>query len=108
MPKKPPKETLLQVHILEAKPNPLFTENQRRMVRFLRFNQYVPCAHCGKKVRVHWTMLCDFRSVDMSRALFTIDAQRDGKPFPPLTPVCGDHPLAPDWKKVTKKPKKKK
>lgn len=108
MPKKTQLETLLQVQILEAKPNKMFTENQRRMVRFLRFNQYLPCAHCGKKVRVHWTMLCAFRSIDMRGAMFSINAQRDGKPFPPLTPVCGDHPLAPDWQKKERKAPKKK
>lgn len=40
---------LLQVQILEAKPNKMFTEAERRAVRFLRFNRTVQCAECGRR-----------------------------------------------------------
>lgn len=98
-PKPAPK--ILFVQIREAKENPLFSEAQREAVRFLCYNQPVACAQCGKKKRTLWTMLCAFRSIDLTSPegakRFTIDAQRDGQPFPPLAGVCGDHPLAPDW-----------
>lgn len=82
----------------------MFTEAQRQSVRALRYNLHVPCAHCGKKRRLHWTMLCAFRSIIFEECYLVVDSKRDGKPFPPLTPVCGDHLLTPDW---PKKPKTK-
>jgi hypothetical protein len=90
------------VQILEAKPNKMFSEQERASVRFLRYNQHVPCAACGKKLRIHWTMLCQFKAGDMGKAQFEMQFYPQG--FPPLTPVCGDHPLRPDWpvKKTTK------
>lgn len=89
-PKPPP---LLCVDILEAKPNPLFTEAQRAAVRFLRYSQRVPCAECGKKLWIHWTMLCQFRVQDMG----AFAVLPSSKSHPPLTPVCRDHIMAPDW-----------
>lgn len=86
---------LLRVQICEAKPNPLFTEAQRQSIRFLRFNRHVPCAECGKKVRIHITMLCEFRCGDMERSMFVL--KFSDKKHAPLTPVCGDHPLKPAW-----------
>ena len=41
----------LQVEICEAKPNKLFTEDQRQGIRFLRYSRSVPCAECGKRRR---------------------------------------------------------
>jgi hypothetical protein len=43
---------ILAVEILEAKPNSMFTEEQRATVRFLRFNRRVRCAECGKRLKV--------------------------------------------------------
>lgn len=104
---KTKKPKILVVEILEAKPNPLFTEPQRQCVRFLRYNQHIPCAECGKKRRVMWTMLYQFKCGDMKNSLFTL--QFSTKSHAPLTPVCDDHPLAPDFPKAeTKKSKKKK
>lgn len=93
---------ILWVDICEAKSNPLFTEEQRAAVRFLRYSKPIACAHCGKKKRTMWTMLCAFRSIEMSNR-FSIDSKRDGKAFAPLTPVCADHPLAPDFPEESKK-----
>lgn len=90
---KNPLAALLWVEILDAKPNPMFAEWQTRSIRFLRFNRWIPCVACGKKVKIHWTMLCDFKAADMSRPAFTL--QYYDKIFAPLTPVCSDHPLAP-------------
>ena len=89
------KREILFVQILEAKPNPMFTEEQRAAVRFLRFNQTVPCAECGKKRKVMWTMLCEFYAHTLSTPLPVLP--KPAKKHAPLTPVCDDHPLGPAW-----------
>jgi hypothetical protein len=95
--KKPSKKReILVVQILEAKPNPMFTEEQRAAVRFLRFNQTVPCAECGHRRKVMWTMLCEFYAHSLS-APPGLPVLGKGKKHAPLTPVCGDHPLGPAW-----------
>jgi len=80
---------LLVVEILEAKPNKMFTEDQQRAVRFLRYNRWIACAECGKKRKVMWTLLCEFVAHNMGP--FTL--RQSGKVHAPLTPVCGEHPL---------------
>jgi len=93
---------ILYVQICEAKPNKLFSEETRQSIRFLRFNRRVTCAACGKKVLIPWTMICQFKASDMTG--FTM---RDyPQSFAPLTPVCGDHPIHPDWP-ANRKPKQK-
>lgn len=79
----------LVVQILEAKPNKMFTEEQRSWVRFLRYSRSVPCAECGKRRRIHWTMLCSFIAKNMGQFVLTGETVRM-----PLTPVCSEHPLA--------------
>jgi hypothetical protein len=98
MPKpKPVKPEILWVQILEAKPNKMFTKEITDMLRFLRFNHAVPCAACGKKKRTLWTMLSQFKAVDFENSQFV--AKEFPQSFAPLTPVCDDHPLHPDWPK---------
>jgi hypothetical protein len=80
---------LLWVDIYEAKPNPMFTEDMRQMIRFLRYNRKIPCAACGKKTKKMWTMLCSFTAADFGK--FAL--KRFPKTFDPLTPVCDAHPL---------------
>lgn len=89
------KSKILVVEILEAKPNKMFTEEQRAAVRFLRFNHAVSCLECGKRRRVMWTMLCEFYAYDFDAHPFTLVTPE--KKHPPLAAVCGDHPLAPAW-----------
>ncbi len=91
--KKKGKAEILQVQICDVAPNPLFTEDMRRIVRFLRFNRWIPCKECGKKRKVMWTMLCQFRVITPNQFTFT----KSKNSFEPLTPVCSDHPLQPDW-----------
>lgn len=87
------KKTILAVEIREAKPNKLFSEDQRAAVRFLLYNQKIACAECGRKVKIMWTMLCQFRCMNMDSHV-----AKDGeKSHPPLRPVCGEHPLKPDF-----------
>jgi hypothetical protein len=100
MPKPKPKVKPVQVlfvEILEAKPNKMFTEQQRQQVRFLRYNHAQVCPACGKKRRILWTMLCQFKAGNMDGSSFVL--QFYPQSFSPLTGVCGDHPLSPDWPK---------
>lgn len=85
------------VSIFEAKPNKMFTEEQRELVRFLRYSgATVPCAECGKRKATHWTMLCSFQAVTIT----TIVPLKSGKVHIPLTPVCQSHLLAPEYDEV--------
>jgi hypothetical protein len=86
--------SILYVEIREAKPNKMFSEQQRAMVRFLLYNKPVVCAECGKKAKVMWTMLCQFKAGDMKRSFVVLQM---GASRAPLTPVCDEHPLSPDW-----------
>ena len=92
---------LLQVEILEARPNKMFTEWQRATVRFLRYSKPIRCAECGKRTKHHWTSLFAFQALDASGASFTLKS-RSGKLHQPLTPVCRNHPMSPDPAAVEK------
>ena len=83
---------ILYVTISEANPNKLFTEEQRRSILFLIYNKKIACAECGRKVKKMWTMLCQFKAVTMTDTL-----DESVKSHPPLTPVCDEHPLSPDF-----------
>jgi hypothetical protein len=86
-------EELLYVQIGLPKPNPLFTEEQRQAVRFLSYNKHIPCAECGNKKRVQWTMICEFLAHSMGHLV----PSKSGLVHPPLTPVCQDHLITPAW-----------
>jgi hypothetical protein len=92
-------DDLLIVDLLEAKPNPLFTEEQRQMVRFLRYTRAVPCAECGRKKRILWTMLCEFWVFSMEPFI----AKHGEKIHPPLTGVCQTHIMGPAIEKENAK-----
>lgn len=83
----------LQVVLFEAKPDPMVPHAHTAAVRFLRYNQAVPCAECGKRSRYHWTVLYSFTATSLGMGANTL--QESGKVHLPLTPVCRDHPLAP-------------
>ena len=85
----------LCVEIMEAKPNKLFTEKQRAWIRFLRYSRWIRCVVCGKKRKVMWTMLHEFMAITMDTAIGVIGEKDRKGPYPPLTPVCGDHPIGP-------------
>ena len=100
-------EVPLVVGLYEAKPNKLFTEEQRAAVRFLRYNQAVPCAECGRRSKAHWTVLYSFEA----QSLGMLVPKRSGKVHMPLAPVCRSHILAmAEWKappKPARSPKRK-
>lgn len=87
----------LVVDILEAKPNKMFSEAHRQLVRFLRYQgAKVACAECGKKKSTLWTMLCSFQAWDMAR----IVPKKSGKIHMPMVPVCQTHLLAAEMDEV--------
>jgi hypothetical protein len=89
----PHEDELLFVQIYEAKPNPMFSEEQRATVRFLSYNRAVPCSECGKKSRGHWTALYEF----LAHTMAPLVPIKSGLVHPPLAPVCRNHLLAPAW-----------
>lgn len=87
---------ILYVSVCKAKLNKMFSEEQRQAVLFLIYNQFICCTECGKKRKRMWTMLCQFKAA--SCGPHSLD--ESNKSHPPLTPVCQDHPLLPDWPKT--------
>ena len=83
------------VEIFEARPNRMFTEEQRSVVRFLRYSTAVPFAECGRKSKTHWTLLISFKAKTMA----AIIPKDSGKVHMPLTPVCRSHLLGPAGEK---------
>lgn len=83
-------DNVLQVRILEAKPNKMFSEAQTASVRFLHFSRAVRCAECGRRNRHQWTSLLSFQALSLG----TLVPSDSGKVHPPMTPVCGTHLLA--------------
>lgn len=97
--------TKYQVVLFEAKPNPMFSEAQRELARFLQYYENgkpveTACAHCGKKQRVLWTQLCSFKAIDFPESFGPLAPAPDAKVFPPLTGVCQTHLLAPELVEV--------
>lgn len=81
-----------QIYLVAAtppKPNPLFTEKQLQLTRFLDYSGPVPCAECGRRSRRHWTSLGTFRV--MQEMQFCLKAGE--KVHLPMTPVCTKHIL---------------
>lgn len=72
----------------EAAPNPMFSEIQRLAVLFVHYEEPVPCKLCGKQRKKHWTCRVRFKAGEFTLAM--------SRWFPAGTPVCSDHPTAPD------------
>jgi hypothetical protein len=95
----------LMVALYEARPNKLFTEEHRRTVRFLRYNQLVACSECGRRSKTHWTVLFSFEA----QSLGFLVPKRSGKVHRPLDPVCRSHILAlAPWTSPPAAPRKRK
>lgn len=98
------------------KPNPLFTEYQTFVTRFLSYSMPVACAYCGKRRTGHWTQLVFFRVVEGFEKKIgnkvvvsgAFEATKGKELFPPLTPVCRSHILAPEIEPKIKQPKRDK
>jgi hypothetical protein len=76
----------------EAKPNKMFSEEQRAAIRFVRFTKPVPCCECGKRSKTHWFSIRPFRALVWPKTQFAqpIDSGRVHIGF---APVCRDHLL---------------
>ena len=82
-------EQIYLIAVNECKPNPLFTERQHSLTRFLRFSGPVPCAECGRRSRTHWTQLGTFSVMNE----YQFSLQRGEKVHLPMSPVCTKHIL---------------
>lgn len=81
------------VSIGEPADNPLFDEVQHAITRFMTFIKPVKCAHCGKMTKKHWTQLVFFRVAEP----FVVVLHPSESQYAPLTPVCTDHILQPEF-----------
>lgn len=86
---------VLMLWLCEAKPNKMFSEEQRAAIRFLRYSAAVPCAECGRRKRTLWTALYSFKALNMG----TLVPIESDKIHLPMTGVCQSHILkASEWK----------
>ena len=94
----------LWVGLYEARPNKMFSEEQRSTVRFLRYSQLVACSECGRRSKTHWTVLYSFEA----QSLGFLVPKRSGKVHRPLDPVCRSHILAlAPWTPLPPPPRKR-
>jgi hypothetical protein len=99
------KTNIYDVAVVAPKPNKLFSEWQTAITKYLVYSKPVKCAYCGRMGKRHWTQLKFFRIAEgfekklpngkvVPATGFQVS---DGKElFPPLTPVCQKHILAPE------------
>ncbi len=91
-PVEQPTQTFVGVSVVKPKQNPMFDEFQHAITRFLTYGKKVKCAHCGKMRKKHWTQLVFFRVIEEEAGFVLKESETE---YPPLTPVCDDHILAP-------------
>lgn len=72
----------------------MFSEVQRASIRFVTYQEKVPCAICGKQKKKHWTGVVRFKACDLSGMVFVVKMPR--KWLAAGKPVCTDHPLQTD------------
>jgi hypothetical protein len=103
--RKPTQQLHYDVQVGEPKLNKMFDEWQTAITKFLTYTKSVKCAYCGRMSRHHWTQLKFFRIAEGFEMKLpngkvvpaTGFSMSDGKElFPPLTPVCRKHILAPE------------
>lgn len=79
-----------------AAPNRMFTDLRRACILFVRYDEKVPCALCGKQSRTHWTCQVRFKTVDLKNTFLEVVLPKRWTPAG--KPVCRDHPMQPDEK----------
>ncbi len=89
---------MADVEYFLAGDNPMFPPIMTAMIRFARYEKPVRCAHCGKKRKLHWTMLVPFWPQEMGGF-----AVSDGEFMEALTPVCREHPMSPQFMRLAQK-----
>lgn len=96
---------------IKAKENPMFDQITHDCMRFVRYEEAVPCALCGRQSKHHWTCIVRFKTADIEKGFFTL--QMSLRWFPAGKPVCRAHIMQPDraeyirrarahWRKVKK------
>lgn len=78
-----------------AKLNDMFSPELTALVRFVRSDKPMACAHCGRKIRIGdaaWTCLVPFRVMDWGT--FALKPANDVTPA--LAPICGKHCWKPE------------
>jgi hypothetical protein len=80
----------------EAAPNRMFSELTRACVRYVRYEEKVPCALCGKQSKKHWTCVVRFKAASLNDSMFIVKLSKNW--FKARQPVCCDHPTQPDEK----------
>lgn len=77
-----------------AKPNEMFSPELTALIRFVRCDAGLVCAHCGRKIPAReagWTMLCDFRVAIAKKYIF----EESDVVLKALSAVCGKHCFSP-------------
>lgn len=83
----------------EPKPNPMFPEWLTAMLSFVRYPEAVPCEHCGRRSRHHWTLCVPFTVSSMESGVFHL--VESTVVFRRFAPVCRAHMLHPAFRTPT-------
>ena len=70
----------------------MFPEWMTQRLRFMKYMIAVPCAHCGKRSKSHWTMTMNFRVAE-ERGFEIVPGNTV---YQSLTSVCSKHMLHPE------------
>lgn len=81
----------------EPKPNPMFPDWLTQMLWFVRYPQPVPCAHCGRRSRYHWTLCVPFQVMEERFLVLKESVVVLGRG----APVCRKHILNPAFRTPT-------
>ena len=110
-PAGPPEEDspdYCEVDLGVPRPNKMFPDWATERVLLLSYTKPVPCAHCGKLRKKHWTMLMAFSvATEPGPGDNPCVVQEFNEVHLPLTPVCGKHclrPMLPKREKQAKEP----
>lgn len=88
-----------EVQYFGAENNPMFPQWLTEMVTFARYKTPVPCAHCGKISREHWTLCVPFTVSGIVPGVFHL--VEGAKVHRPGSPVCEDHMPRPAFRTPT-------
>jgi hypothetical protein len=73
---------------IEPAPNPMFTEEQRLSILFVRYKESVPCAHTGRMSKTLWTCRVRFKSARPEPGQFALAFSKWRKAGTPVLRDC--------------------
>lgn len=85
----------------EAKPNKMFSALTTACIRFVRYQESVPCVLCGKRSKNHWTCVVRFKAANLGMTRMVVTLGRNY--LKAGAPVCRDHPTQPDEREFLRK-----